>query len=307
MTPTLDRINARHCHVCHASEIHTVGQKPGHRTAQAFTYQRCAHCAFMWVTPFPGYDIYDDAYYAGQGPDPYVDYAREYADSLHGLRTLEFENLWQHASNHLASRAPSQEPARMLDYGCGAGGFMSYALARAATTLKAPLQIHGFDIGSYATRLRTEKNYTILRPDELAAGEARYDVVVCIEVLEHCLDIDEPIRTISRLLKPGGLLILTTGNLRSPAARMAGLDYRYLIPDIHISLFNPHSLALLYQKHGLSPRRLRHDGLIRYKVLKSLQTPQRQRWASALLRIPGVVRLLDLFYGVSAMPCAMKP
>jgi 2-polyprenyl-3-methyl-5-hydroxy-6-metoxy-1,4-benzoquinol methylase len=60
-----------------------------------------------------------------------------------------------------------------------------------------------------------------------------------IEVIEHLPDPSAAIALISRLLKPGGLLLLTTGNLDSPVARRQGIHYRYCAPEIHVSLFNP--------------------------------------------------------------------
>jgi hypothetical protein len=114
-------------------------------------------------------------------------------------------------------------------------------------------------------------------------------------------------RNMARLLKPGGSLILTTGNLNCLAAKIRGADYRYIIPDIHVSLFNPDCLSALYQKHGLSPVNIKYDGVLAHKVLKSLRNRHLKKFAAHLLRVPGVIAVVDWIYGVSAMPCAVKP
>jgi SAM-dependent methyltransferase len=129
-----------------------------------------------------------------------------------------------------------------------------------------------------------------------------------IEVLEHLPSPLEPLQLVSRLLKPGGLLLLTTGNLDSPVARRQGIHYRYCAPEIHVSLFNPRCLAQLYRRVGLQPYPVLYHGAVQFKVLKTLRHRRTQRALAALaLRFPPFVRLVDHLYGVSAMPCAVKP
>jgi hypothetical protein len=109
-------------------------------------------------------------------------------------------------------------------------------------------------------------------------------------------------------LKPGGLLLLTTGNLRCPMARRHGIHYAYCVPEIHVSMFNPAALTLLYRRFGLEPLAVRYDGAVRFKALKTIRSQSTKRTlTSAVLRLPFAVRCLDALYGVSAMPCAVKP
>jgi hypothetical protein len=52
---------------------------------------------------------------------------------------------------------------------------------------------------------------------------------------------------------------------------------------------------------------VRYSGVVKFKVIKSLVHPGRRRLARIALKFPPLVRLIDLAYGVSAMPCATKP
>ena len=75
-----------------------------------------------------------------------------------------------------------------------------------------------------------------------------------------------------------------------------------------MSLFNPAALGRLYRTAGLEPRNLRFRDAVRFKVLKNLRFRPGLRFAArALLTLPPVVWLIDRLYGVSAMPCAVKP
>jgi SAM-dependent methyltransferase len=167
--------------------------------------------------------------------------------------------------------------------------------------------VHGSDVGSYAQRLSEVDGFVIHSPDDLRRlPDAQFDIISAIEVVEH-LEYPAPvIALLARLLRPGGLLLLTTGNFASPLARLQGLRFRYCLPEIHVSLFTPRTLEYLYRTHGLSPVRVRYRAALTFKILKTAGSPARRRILSAALKIPGFARLADLVYGVSAMPCAVK-
>jgi SAM-dependent methyltransferase len=331
------------CRACGSPRTSLLGRKPGEFIRQEFAFHTCADCRLLFVEPFSGFAIYNDAYYRGEGPDPYVDYEAEYRDWRRSDRLLEFEDLAGiaermlrdqgkdplpdsalpqspslplspspslplSASSLLSPPGAAERRLRWLDFGCGAGGFLKY-LRELGTLAGRPLELTGHDVGSYADLLRTTDGFRILDFDELQREPSgHFDVISLIEVIEHLPDPDSTLALAARLLRPGGLLLLTTGNLDGPVARRQGIHYRYCAPEIHVSLFNPSCLAQLYRRHGLAPLAVRYNGAVKFKVLKSLRHhPVLRALAAAALRVPGMVRLPDWLYGVSAMPCATKP
>jgi SAM-dependent methyltransferase len=134
-----------------------------------------------------------------------------------------------------------------------------------------------------------------------------FDVISCIEVIEHTLEPKEVVTEIARLLKPEGLLLLTTGNMHSPVARMRGFRFSYCVPEVHISLFNPKLLENVYRTCGLEPRYFRYSGVIRFKILNSLGPRLgKNRIASFVAGLRPVTMILDWLFGVSKIPCAVK-
>jgi SAM-dependent methyltransferase len=296
------------CRCCGSRDLAPHGRKPGAFIKREFQFQRCGECGFMTVEPFSGYEIYNDAYYRGEGPDPYVDYAAEYHNWRTSDRLLEFEDLVGIAGRYLGSNDENPGRLHWLDFGCGSGALLMYLRFR--DTLRGrPLMLTGHDVGSYADLLKTKEGFRILNLQELEAEpDARFDVISMIEVLEHLPTPLETIRLVSRLLKPGGMLLLTTGNMDSPIARRQGINYRYCAPEIHVSLFTPRSLRRIYRRAGLLPHLVRYTGAVKFKVLKTLRHHRVQRAvAAAALKFPPVVRAVDSLYGVSGMPCAVKP
>jgi SAM-dependent methyltransferase len=298
------------CRCCGSASLTLRGSKASRYFDQTFEFWHCSACDYLFVEPFWGYAVYDEAYYRGEGPDPFVDYESEYRDYRRTDRMLEFGDLERVAASHVAGALP-EGPVDWLDFGCGAGGLLKYLADRKelrAGARRWPVRVTGSDVGVYADRLRREDGFRILGLDDLAAEPAaRYDIISLIEVVEHIEYPDPVFALMARLLRPGGLLLLTTGNISSFAARAQGLDYGYVMPEVHVGYFTPPALETIYARHGLVPVRFRYDGVVRFKVVKTLRTPGRQRLARQAFRVPLVVRAIDALFGTSRMPCAVKP
>ncbi len=298
------------CRCCGSRRLTLRGTKRSRFLGADFDFWHCPACDYMFVEPFAGYEVYDDAYYRSLGPDPYVDYEAEYRDYRATYRVLEFDDLWRLAAGFIG-RNVAEGPVEWLDFGCGAGGLLKYLADRGEIRSGArawPLRLTGHDVGAYADRLRRDDGFRILGAGELAAEpDARYDVISLVEVVEHVAFPDPVFALVSRLLKPGGLLHLKTGHIESPAARLMGLEYGYVMPEVHVGYFTPRALRTIYARHGLAPVQFRFDGAVRFKVVKTLRTPGRQRLARFAMHVPLVVRAIDGLFGTSRMPCATKP
>jgi 2-polyprenyl-3-methyl-5-hydroxy-6-metoxy-1,4-benzoquinol methylase len=130
---------------------------------------------------------------------------------------------------------------RLLDYGCGDATFLALIAERFA--LAVGTDNDRVQLADCARRFRSLENVAFLRPDLLEADDrhaAAYDVVTCMEVLEHCLDLERVrvIASLRRLVTRNGRVIISvpleTG-LSLPAKqlgrRVAGWrgigDYQY--------------------------------------------------------------------------------
>lgn len=296
------------CRCCGSPGTFVWGAKRGKSISQEYTYLKCRTCDFLFVDPVTDFGIYNDAYYRGHGPDPLVDYEPEYHDYRRTDRRHEFHDLFRLIAQILPS-SPTDRIVRWLDYGCGAGGFLQFLRQQKTLPSKSGhrlIEPSGHDVGSYADRLKQHDGFNILSREALVSEPPEsYDVISMIEVLEHIPQPSEPIELAARLLRPGGVLAVTTGNLASPAATKQGLEFPYCIPEIHVSLFSPTCLSALYSRFGLRPKTVRYRGVITFKVLKSLPHPLRPLARLGLI-VPPLRTWIDRRYGVSAMPWAQK-
>lgn len=131
-------------------------------------------------------------------------------------------------ANWIDERAPLAGK-KVLDVGCG-GGILSEAMAQRGA------QVTGIDMGeaplSVAKLHKLESGLDIdyrQMPAEQLAEEMpeQFDVVTCLEMLEHVPDPASVIRACSQLVKPGGMVFFSTIN-RNPKAYLlavAGAEY----------------------------------------------------------------------------------
>jgi SAM-dependent methyltransferase len=297
------------CRLCGSSLVTLVGSKRGAHIARDFEFWHCPACDYMFVVPFPGYGVYDKAYYEGKGADPYVDYESEHRDYRSTDRMIEFDDLWRIASGHVEGNVP-ERAVDWLDFGCGAGGLMRYLVDKGAIesgSRRWPVRVAGHDVGTYADRLDSDGLRILTLGQLVTQRDGSYDVISMIEVVEH-LEFPDPVFALAaRLLRPGGLLLLTTGNISGLVPRVKGLDYAYVIPEVHVGYFTPGALERVYARHGLKPVRFRYDGVVRFKILKTLRTPGRQKLARIAMGLPFLALAFDGLFGTSRMPCAVKP
>jgi len=98
---------------------------------------------------------------------------------------------------------------RLLDVGIWDGVSMRYIEAHDS---HGTVEYHGVDRQLKATLYKPEA-WTALHEADLLSGlpvlpSNAFDVVICEQVLEHLPQVDEPLETLCRVTKPGGLLIL---------------------------------------------------------------------------------------------------
>jgi SAM-dependent methyltransferase len=288
------------------------GSKRGKFRRLDFHFYECRSCSFLFVSPVLGPEIYNASYYSGDGPDPLVDYASEYTNYATTPRKYEFLDLHRLAQDHLQENAAvlTEEAIRWLDFGCGAGGLLKFLDHHKTVRVRGheyEIESSGFDVGFYADKLKTIDKLKIWGRKELEKLPSSYfRIITCIEVVEHLPEPMSVIELLARLLAPNGLLLLTTGNLRSPLATLLGISFPYCVPEIHVSYFTPFALKYVYERVGLKPVNLRFLDGLRFKFLKNIAPMLPPGLAQTLAKSTILLRALDFLYGVSAMPSATK-
>jgi 2-polyprenyl-6-hydroxyphenyl methylase/3-demethylubiquinone-9 3-methyltransferase len=120
---------------------------------------------------------------------------------------------------------------RLLDIGCG-GGLLSEPMTRlgfAVTGVDASARNIGV-ASAHAASLGLDIDYRCSTAEALlAAGEAPFDVILNMEVIEHVADPRAYLIDCARLLKPGGLMIVATLNRTFKALAFAKIGAEYVL------------------------------------------------------------------------------
>lgn len=205
------------------------------------------------------------------------------------------------------------EGVRALDLGAGMGGFAVAAALRGARVVACEYNPAYCRIAT----LRAERHRLDL-PVINAAGEALplpdavFDAVVCWDVIEHVQSPDRVLHEIARVLRPGGVALVTVINRRAwvdPHYHMRGINWlprpwaEWLIAHrgrakqgaafrdmqrlSEMHYFEYHAFVALAARHGFKVRDLREDDLVR----GALYSPRpARRIARAALRRLGLER-----------------
>ena len=169
---------------------------------------------------------------------------------LHDLNPLRLQYV---------SRAVALSDARVLDVGCG-GGILSESMARAgARVLGIDLSQAVLDVAElHALDAKVAAEYRLVPVEELARERpAAFDLVTCMEMLEHVPDPAASIQALAVLVRPGGDVIVSTLN-RNPlafAVAIVGAEYiaRVLPRGTHeyLKFIRPSELARWGRAAGL--------------------------------------------------------
>lgn len=105
----------------------------------------------------------------------------------------------------------------------------------------------------------------VIRGDLLSHdfGDRRFDVVCLWDTIEHLPRPDLFIERLAESTESGALLAVTTGDIGSLNARLAGRRWRLIHPPTHLHYFTRGSLLRLLHRHGFEPVHDRSCGFYR--------------------------------------------
>ena len=265
------------CNLCGADHARQRYQLNG------WTIVSCEHCGLIYVNPMPDAEtlraFYTEEFFQGnRRPAGYADYLRD-----KGIHMRQFWDYWPLIRREFPS------PGRVLDIGCALGLFLDMARAEGWGTV-------GVELSEFAAQWARNKLDLDVRTGTLRdvhLPKNSFDVVTLWATIEHLADPIGTLREAHRVLKPGGLILITTGEVEGILDKLSkGLCYWYE-PPAHLYYFSTRTLRAMLQKAGF--RTLRVQGV---EMDSRMIGPFRRPTLHGLNRwLPGTGRLwLHLIY-----------
>lgn len=226
------------CRACGAN-AEAVFAKRGYRFAE------CGGCGCRSVGgPLPPL-VYDEGYFAGDSFGGYPDYLRD--------RNLIVENF----ARRVRWLEPHARGRRLLDVGA-AYGFLVQAAGEAG------FDATGLEPASACVQWSRRELGVEMVQDlvEVARFEAAsFDVVTLMDVIEHLVDPALALARIRKWLRPGGLVVIETGDFSALLPRVCGRRWYYYDPPQHLTYFSRVSLERVLRAAGFgSPVAVGHLG-----------------------------------------------
>jgi SAM-dependent methyltransferase len=235
------------CNLCGADDAETVFEAGA---AQLNRIVKCRQCSLMYSNPrirpvdqdlIQDYDFSQTKKVEEYDPARFVKermQVRDYADTR----------------KDLASLYPDR--GHLLELGCGMG-FLLKAFSEDGWDVVGIEPDRGFC--EFIEKTHGLKAIPALLADS-GIPDGSLDVVVFIHVIEHVPDPFETLRSIHRVLKPGGCLVIETPRYDSLMFKLLGRRERSVSCDGHIYFFTTETLRKLYEKAGFEHRQLRYVG-----------------------------------------------
>ena len=234
----IDTLEAVPCNLCGATDVSTI-LDVGARGRVV----RCRCCGLGYVSPRPASTLHlyeDEGYFGG---DPPGGGGHGYDSYESDLRALEpyFERL----AREIAGIRPG---GALLEIGCAAGSFLARAREQG-------FAVSGVEPSPSARRLaEATLGVTVLAPtvEQAEVPPQSFDVVVLLQTIEHLADPKATLSRIRQLLRPGGLLLLTTPNRSSWLSRLTGRRWFEYKPPEHLYYFTGATMRRMLAASGFS-------------------------------------------------------
>lgn len=223
-----DTSKTANCPICQTKAVFYCQLNPA-------SYFRCRACGTIFQNSLP--TIEEMERYADQ----------EYAEGLYksyvqarSIKHLTFRKRLE----KIAQRAKGN---RVLDVGCSCGYFLDIAL-------ELGYDAYGVEFSAVAISAATTETRARITQDDvnkIASLQAEtFDIVTAFDVIEHTIDPIQFLADLRKLLKPGGLLVITTPDTHHFLRPLLGKRWPMLQPLQHTVLFSRQSLALALEKTG---------------------------------------------------------
>ena len=173
---------------------------------------------------------------------------------LHRINPLRCEYVRDEIFAHY--KTESLEGLSLIDIGCG-GGLVAEPMKRMGANVTA---IDGGEKNIKTAMVHAEEmgldiDYRCMTAEGLAANGEQFDVVLALEIIEHVADVPLFLESVAKLVKPNGILIMSTLNrtVKSYALAIVGAEYvlRWLPRGTHEwkKFLKPSELIIPLQGH----------------------------------------------------------
>ena len=202
---------------------------------------RCRGCALVYANP----RLTAEEIWQRYSPDYFW---REYLPAIgvhDGQFSLDYFDA-RHAAMLRFIQRHRPGRGRLFEVGAGAGFFLKAAERAGWTVAGIEISMEGVEFATTRLGLDVRRESA----EDVSVPASSVDVAVMFDVIEHLLDPVAALRRVRDVLRPGGLLVVSTPNLNALTRLALGSEWAVLSPAEHLYNFSAATLGRLLTRAG---------------------------------------------------------
>ncbi len=266
------------CTLCQSDDAETVmtGHDLLHHRPGQFAWKRCRRCGLLYLSPRPSPENMAQYY-----PADYMPFVPAIEEEAHLWR--RWDRRYGMAKRCKIVTRHAGRPGRLLDVGCATGVFLD-AMRRYGW------DVQGVEPNETAATYAREKFGLDIFIGELHqaqfAGHA-FDAVTLWDVLEHVYDPRATLAELARILRPGGLLVMSLPNPESWEVPLLGRYWAGWDVPRHLHLFTRPVLSRYLNESGFQM-----EGIVSFSGRYHVLLLGLEMWANEKVSKPAVRQAL---------------
>ena len=246
--PTYKDAEFDHCYLCGETRLKVLERY--HQTGLV----RCQRCGFVFSKWIPTIEFLIDFY------NKYPEY--QHWNEITSLRYRQLMDRFE----------KFRQTNNLLDVGSGEGLFLDEAQ-------KKNWNVFGTEfIDRFIDRCR--ERGMIMHKGKLDVNNYKpesMDIILWIEVIEHINDPVEELKKFKTLLRPGGVVYLTTPNFNSISRLLLKEELNLISYPNHLAYYTPSTLKYLFEHNGFRTLKVESTGMSPGRILKTLSQKRNEK------------------------------
>ncbi len=226
-----NKLSFRGCDLCGETQTLELLYK-----RRGYHIVRCKSCSLVYTNELPGLQelatLYSAQYYTA-------------GSKYNGLGSASSQNAQEQFLR--LKKLKDLRYDRWLDVGCATGDFLEAAQHQVSF-------LHGIEFSAYAVEQARKRDFSQVVQGSILGYDQNelYDLITFWDVLEHLESPRQSLQKAFSLLRPGGYIAISTGDIESNFAKISGRFWHLLTPPQHLYFFSHKTIRILLQQVGFN-------------------------------------------------------
>lgn len=231
-----------------------------------FSYYQCENCDTLFVNPRPSIEQFDKYYTDSESTKYWVN------EFFKPVAEIRREKIFRPRAIKIAAILAGKQNLTIGDIGTGFGIFLE-ELAKTAPGNR----LIAIEPSKEMAEMCRAKNLIVIEKllENIEDSIGYYDVLTSFELFEHLFDPAAFLNTVHRLLKPGGLFIMTTLNGLGFDIRILWDKSKSLTPPHHLNFFNPKAFEILFGRVGFEIESITTPGMLDVSIVEGAHNQEK--------------------------------